>query len=104
MAKEKKENPTELRLKDIEKEISELSSERDELKAHWLLEKDLIGGLRKMKEEAENLKTEADEYERKGELGKVAEIRYGRLVETEKKIQNESAKLNDLQKTRKMLK
>ena len=90
MAKEKKENPTLFRLKDIEKEIAELSSERDELKAHWLLEKELIGGLRKMKEEVENLKTEADEYERKGELGKVAEIRYGRMVETEKKNTEEN--------------
>ena len=104
MAKDNKENPTQLRLRDIEQEIAELSSERDELRAHWLLEKELIGGIRKMKEEVENLKTEADEYERKGELGKVAEIRYGKMVETEKKINEESAKLNELQKTRKMLK
>jgi ATP-dependent Clp protease ATP-binding subunit ClpB len=104
MAKEKKENPTVLRLKDIEKEIAELSTERDELKAHWLLEKELISGIRAMKGEVENLKMEADNYERQGDLGKVAEIRYGRLTELQKNIEEKSGKLNELQKTRKMLK
>ncbi len=104
MAKEKKENPTVLRLRDIEKEIAELSTERDELKAHWLLEKELISDIRSMKGELENLKTEADNYERKGDLGKVAEIRYGRLIEVQKSIEEKSNKLNELQKTRKMLK
>ncbi len=104
MAKEKKENPTLLRLKDIEKEIAELSTERDELKAHWLLEKELISGIRAMKGEAENLKMEADNFERQGDLGKVAEIRYGKLIELQKNIEEKSGKLNELQKTRKMLK
>lgn len=104
MAKTKKENPTEKRLELIEKEISELSAERDELKAHWLLEKELISDIRKMKEEAENLKTEADNYERQGELAKVAEIRYGRLIELKNSIDEKSDKLAELQKNRKMLK
>lgn len=104
MAKEKKENPTLLRLKDIEKEIAELSSQRDELRAHWLLEKGLISGIRAMKGEVENLKLEADNYERQGDLGKVAEIRYGKLIEIQKNIEDKSDKLNELQKTRKMLK
>lgn len=104
MAKAKKENPTQKRLEDIEKEIAELSAERDELKAHWVLEKELISGIRSMKEEAENLKVEADNYERQGELGKVAEIRYGRLIELEKSLEEKSEKLNELQKQTKMLK
>ena len=104
MAKAKKEDPTAKRLADIEKEIAELSSQRDELKAHWVLEKDLISEIRAMKEEVENLKNEADNYERQGDLAKVAEIRYGRLIELQKEISEKSDKLNELQKSQKMLK
>lgn len=104
MAKTKKENPAQKRLEIIEKEIADLSSERDELKAHWTLEKELISGIRSMKEELENLKVEADNYERQGELGKVAEIRYGKMIELEKSIGERSDKLNELQKDKKMLK
>src|SRR4030095_2461812 len=106
MAKTTKEkiNPTALRLKDIEKELAELSSERDKLKAHWLLEKELISEIRSKKEQLENLKLEADNYERQGDLGKVAEIRYGKIIELQKQIEEKSEKLNDLQKERKMLK
>lgn len=99
-----KENPTELRLKEIEKEIVEQSSLRDELKAHWMLEKDLINEIRRMKGEIEKLKLEAEALERKGELGKVAEIRYGKLIEIEKKLNEKSTKLAKLQKDKKMLK
>ena len=104
MAKAKKEDPTAKRLADIEKEIAELSSQRDELKAHWVLEKDLISEIRAMKEEVENLKNEADNFERQGDLAKVAEIRYGRLIELQKEISEKSDKLNELQKSQKMLK
>lgn len=104
MAKSKKENPTAKRLEDIEKDISELSAERDELRAHWVLEKELISGIRKMKEDVEILKLEADEFERQGDLGKVAEIRYGKIIELQKKIEERSAGLSELQKDRKMLK
>jgi ATP-dependent Clp protease ATP-binding subunit ClpB len=106
MAKSTKEkiNPTALRLKDIEKELAELTSERDKLKAHWLLEKELISEIRTKKGELENLKLEADNYERQGDLGKVAEIRYGKIIELQKAIDEKSGKLNDLQKENKMLK
>ncbi|MBZ0204393.1 MAG: AAA family ATPase, partial [Ignavibacteria bacterium] len=104
MAKQKKENPAVKRLQDIDKEIAELSSERDELKAHWLQEKELIAEIRRMKEEVESLKLEAENYEREGDLGKVAEIRYGKVIELEKKIEEKSGKLNELQKDRRMLK
>lgn len=104
MAKPKKDNPTAKRLELIEKEIAELSSQRDELKAHWILEKELISGIRKMKEDVENLKTEADNFERQGDLGKVAEIRYGKVIELQKSIEERSVKLAELQKKWKMLK
>jgi ATP-dependent Clp protease ATP-binding subunit ClpB len=100
----KAENPTLVRLQQIEKEIAHASELRNELKAHWQKEKDLISDIRKMKGEVEDLKQEADGFERQGELGKVAEIRYGKLIELEKKLNSESKKLAELQKNRKMLK
>lgn len=104
MKKPKQENITLQRLKDIEKEISRITGQRDELKAHWVLEKDLISEIRKMKEDVENLKLEAEQYERKGELGKVAEIRYGKIIELVKLIDEKSVKLSKLQKNKKLLK
>jgi ATP-dependent Clp protease ATP-binding subunit ClpB len=104
MAKKEKENTTYQRLQQIEKEIAENIALRDELKAHWQLEKDLISSIREMKGTLENLKTEADNYERKGDLGKVAEIRYGRIIDLEKQIEEKSKKLATLQKDKKMLK
>lgn len=104
MKKNKQDNPTEKKLKKIEKEIAEITASRDELKVHWQLEKDLISGIRKLKGDLDALKTEAENLERQGELGKVAEIRYGKMIELEKQIESESSKLNELQKNRKMLK
>jgi len=99
-----KDNPTFLRLKEIEKELSELKSERDKLFAHWKLEKDLINRIRTLKEEADKMKSEADKYERESNLAKVAEIRYGSIPDTERNIQVKSAELAEIQKNRKLLK
>jgi ATP-dependent Clp protease ATP-binding subunit ClpB len=97
-------NPTKLRLEEIEKELAELSEKRNSLASHWNLEKDLIKSIRSSKGEIENLKTEADRYEREGNLAKVAEIRYGKLLEVEKSIDSKTAELVKLQKDKKMLK
>ena len=104
MKKNKEENPTVKKLQVIEKEIAEITVSRDELKAHWMLEKDLISEIRKLKGDLESLKTEAENLERQGELGRVAEIRYGKMIELEKQIEFKSSKLNELQKDTKMLK
>ncbi len=104
MARGNKDNPIEKKLKEIEKQIADIISERNTLKAHWTLEKELISDLRKMKGELENLKIQADQFERQGELGKVAEIRYGKVIELEKLLEEKSMKLNELQKEKKMLK
>jgi ATP-dependent Clp protease ATP-binding subunit ClpB len=77
--------------KELSKEIANISAKRDELKARWRSEKELVDSLQKKKEESEELKFEAERAERSGDFGKVAEIRYGRLVENEK----ESAALSD---------
>jgi ATP-dependent Clp protease ATP-binding subunit ClpB len=97
-------NPTQLRLEEIEKELAELSEKRNALVSHWNLEKELIKSIRASKEEIENLKTEADKYEREGNLAKVAEIRYGKLTELQKSIDAKTAELAKIQKDKKMLK
>jgi len=68
------------------------------------MEKQKIQKIRTMKSEIENLKQEADKFERDGDLGKVAEIRYGRIVNLEKQLKDETQKLAEAQQTKKMLK
>ncbi len=102
--KREKDDASAKRLEELERELSDLNEERNELRLHWDLEKENIQKIRAMKSEIESLKLEAERYEREGNLGKVAEIRYGRIVELEKKLKEETKKLADAQKDKKMLK
>jgi ATP-dependent Clp protease ATP-binding subunit ClpB len=102
--KREKDDESKSRLVEIERELAELNQTRSGLKAHWLLEKDLIQSIRKMKEEIENAKNESDQKERQGELERVAELRYGVIVGLEKKLKEASKKLVEVQKDQKMLK
>ncbi len=104
MAKDTKINPTEIRLGEIEKELAELRSQRDELTAHWNLEKDLIKTIRSSKEEIDNLRADGERYEREGDLSKVAEIRYGKIPELEKLIEAKNTELKKVQEHKQMLK
>lgn len=70
----------------VAREIAELQARRDELKAAWTSEKDMIEKVQEKKEEVDALRFEADEAERKGDYGRVAEIRYGRIIGLEKEI------------------
>jgi len=97
-------NPTKIRLKEIEKELAELNERKNSLTSHWNLEKNLIKSIRSSKEEIESLKTEAEKYEREGNLAKVAEIRYGKLTELQKSIDQKTDELANIQKDNKMLK
>ncbi len=99
-----KENPTGIRLNEIEKELADLSEQRNALVSHWNQEKELIKSIRTTKEEIEGLKTAAEKNEREGNLAGVAEIRYGRLPELEKEIIKKTEELAKLQKSNKMLK
>jgi ATP-dependent Clp protease ATP-binding subunit ClpB len=102
--KREKDDASAKRLEELGQELSELNSERTHLRLHWDLEKDKIQKIRTMKSEIENLKLEAEKYEREGDLGKVAEIRYGRITNLEKQLKDESKKLAQAQKAKKMLK
>jgi ATP-dependent Clp protease ATP-binding subunit ClpB len=92
------------KLKDIEKEISELNEKRTALRAQWLNEKEGISRIRDVKENIEKVKLESEQAERDGDLGKAAELRYGRLLELQKTLEEEGRKLADIQASRRMLK
>jgi ATP-dependent Clp protease ATP-binding subunit ClpB len=72
----------------LNRELADLSEKRDALKAQWQSEKSVLDTIRAEKEQIDKLKLEADQAERQGDYGKVAEIRYGRLVESEQKLKD----------------
>ncbi|MBT8380156.1 MAG: ATP-dependent chaperone ClpB [Ignavibacteria bacterium] len=102
--KREKDEASAKRLDELKKELSDLDEDRNELKMHWNLEKEKIKSIREMKSEIENTKTLAEKYEREGDLGKVAELRYGKISELESKMKEETAELANIQKNKKMLK
>jgi ATP-dependent Clp protease ATP-binding subunit ClpB len=102
--KREKDEASAKRLDELKKELSELGEDRDTLRIHWNLEKEKIQHIRNMKSEIDNTKTMADRYEREGDLGKVAELRYGKIATLEKQLKEETKELADIQKNKKMLK
>jgi len=70
----------------LTKEIANLSEERNKLKAKWESEKEAVHSLRREKEWIDKLKFEAEQAEKSGDYGKVAEIRYGKIGEAEKRL------------------
>jgi len=92
------------RLARIEKEISELSEKRSGLRAQWQLEKEGIQKIRSVKEQIEQARIDAEKAERGGDLGRAAELRYGRLLELQKQLDAASAKLAAVQAQSKILK
>ncbi|WP_026967924.1 ATP-dependent chaperone ClpB [Algoriphagus terrigena] len=81
----------------LSKEIAELSEKRQSVKAKWESEKAVIMGIRREKEAIDKLKVEAEQAERAGDFGKVAEIRYGKIVEAEKKLESFKNQLDEMQ-------
>jgi ATP-dependent Clp protease ATP-binding subunit ClpB len=92
------------RLKQIQSQLAALHEQSNALKAHWDVEKQAIGQIRKWKEQIEQLKTEEQRFERAGDLAKVAEIRYGKLAAAERDLQQAQKRLAELQKDKRMLK
>ncbi len=86
------------KLKGLSEVIANLTEERNRLKAKWQSEKELVDQIQARKNEIEDLKFEAEGALRNGDLGKVAEIRYGRIPATEKLIEELKGKLTVLQK------
>jgi ATP-dependent Clp protease ATP-binding subunit ClpB len=92
------------KVKSLGEEIANLSAERDELKAKWQSEKDLVDGINAEIEQIENYKLEAEQAERAGDYGKVAELRYGKVKEAQDKVEKLKAELEGHQTESRMLK
>ena len=92
------------KVKELSKEIANLSAERDQLKAKWQGEKDLVDGVNTLLEQIENYKLEADQAERAGDYGRVAEIRYGKIKEAQDKVEKLKIDLESQQSESRMLK
>ncbi len=89
---------------ELSEEISNLSDQRNALRAQWTNEKEIIQNIRQAKESIDHLRTEADRAERNADWGKAAEIRYGKIIEQEKLITTLQAELNKISTGRRMLK
>jgi ATP-dependent Clp protease ATP-binding subunit ClpB len=95
---------TKLRLEEIDRELADLRTEHASLKARWQTEKEHIQTLRGLKSEIEDVKVQAADAERMGDYGRVAELRYGTLLELEKELSNANTALAELQATSALLK
>ena len=98
----KREND-EAKLKELNQEISVLSVQRDTIKAKWLEEKEIVDKINKAKTAIENLKQEAEQAEREGNYGRVAEIRYGKVQQEEATIDELSKQLDEMDSQHKRL-
>jgi ATP-dependent Clp protease ATP-binding subunit ClpB len=92
------------RLAKIEEDLANINEKKKELSVQWQNEKNIILEIRKIKEEIENLRAQEQKAEREGNLNLVAEIRYGKIIEHEKKLKALNDKLTQIQKDRKLLK
>ncbi|MDQ4149524.1 MAG: ATP-dependent chaperone ClpB [Actinomycetota bacterium] len=102
--KKEKDEASKARLEKLEEELARLREESAGLKAHWQLEKDAIDKIRALKAEIEDVRAQAERAEREGDLNAAAELRYGKLVELNRQLDEANKSLSDLQADRVMLK
>lgn len=103
LRKEKDQDSLE-RLGKVEKELADVKEKSQALRLRWQREKELIDATGKLKEQRDNLTVEQRNAERRGDLEKAAEIKYGRLIELDKEMTNIQAQLAELQASAKMIK
>ncbi len=99
----KRENNT-AKLETVEKDLANFNEKRQGLTSKWQAEKQMLESIQHSKEEIELLKYEADAAERTGDYGKVAEIRYGKIQEAERKLEDSKKTLSEIQSVSKMIK
>ncbi|OGH93326.1 MAG: ATP-dependent chaperone ClpB [Candidatus Magasanikbacteria bacterium RIFOXYD1_FULL_40_23] len=102
--KKEKETEAQERLEKIEKELAELKDKSTEIEARWKNEKEIITSIHKHKKEIEEIRQKAEIEERRGDLQKVAEIRYGKIPSLEAEVRQEELKLANIQKSNGILK
>jgi ATP-dependent Clp protease ATP-binding subunit ClpB len=92
------------KVSELSEQIANLQEESNQLKGRWESEKQVVQGIQSSKEKIEALKIEADQAERAGEYGKVAEIRYGKIGEAEEKLKNLENQLTEMQADKALIK
>lgn len=92
------------KVKDLSEEIANLSNDRDSLRAKWQGEKTLVDTINNKLEQIESFKLEAEQAERAGDYGKVAELRYGKIKEAENDVERIKKELEEVQSDSRMLK
>jgi ATP-dependent Clp protease ATP-binding subunit ClpB len=102
--KKEKDKASKDRLSKLDKELKELKAQTEEMVGHWRQEKAAITKIRDIKERLETTRSQAQIAEREGDLSRAAELKYGTLIELEKRLEEENRKLAELQKGKKMLK
>jgi ATP-dependent Clp protease ATP-binding subunit ClpB len=85
-----------VKLEQLSKQIANLSEDRNALKAKWQAEKDIVDGIQAVKQQVENYKLEAEQAERAGDFGKVAELRYGKIKNAEDALKKMEQQLHDM--------
>jgi ATP-dependent Clp protease ATP-binding subunit ClpB len=91
------------RLVQIQKELADLQTRRDTLMLQWDNEKKIIGTIRSLKQEMEELKVKETQYERDGNLAGAAEIKHGRIPQTRKALEDKSEELKSIQRDQSLL-
>jgi len=102
--KKEKDETSKDRLDEITRKLGNLNDRLNAMKGQWTLERDTIQHIRKIKESIDQAHAEEQQAERTGEFNKVAEIRYGRIVQLEKDLAQANGRLQEIQANHKMLK
>jgi ATP-dependent Clp protease ATP-binding subunit ClpB len=102
--KRERDKASRARLVELGAQIAELAAERDAMRAQWLKEKEIIGGIREKQARLEELRTQEEQARRRGDLGRAAEIQYGRIPDLESQIARARADLSGMQEKTSYLK
>lgn len=98
------ESATKERLEKIEKDLADLREKSNQMKAQWQNEKDAIAGVSNLKEQIEQIQFEIEQATQNADLGRAAELRYGKLPELQRNLEDETKKLQERQGSGQMLK
>jgi ATP-dependent Clp protease ATP-binding subunit ClpB len=101
--RKEKDRPSKERLASLEKELANLKSDRDALKAQWEGEKHSIDDIQKLRAALELARTEMEQAQRKGDLTRVAEYKYGKIPQLEQQLKEQEVKVSDDQSKRRLL-
>ncbi len=102
--KKEKDKASKERLDKLKKELADLNDELNAMKGQWQLERDVIQRIRKIKSDIDEAHMEEQRAERAGDLSRVAEIRYSKIINLEKELAEQNRQLEKIQEKHKMLK